>query len=99
MQISKPCRHAQYWLYLAYLSSLVWCNVVQERSIEGVGDGMVEGGAALGMGIYRGFTGLVTKPVEGAKSKGVGGPVQCTAACLACLWPAIESLQKPWPKH
>ncbi|KAL3132004.1 hypothetical protein ABBQ32_14227 [Trebouxia sp. C0010 RCD-2024] len=45
----------------------------QERSIEGVGDGMVEGGAALGMGIYRGFTGLVTKPVEGAKSKGVGG--------------------------
>ena len=46
---------------------------MQERSIEGVGDGMVEGGAALGMGIYRGFTGLVTKPVEGAKSKGVGG--------------------------
>ena len=38
-----------------------------------MGDGMVEGGAALGMGIYRGFTGLVTKPVEGAKSKGVGG--------------------------
>ena len=38
-----------------------------------MGDGMVEGGAALGMSIYRGFTGLVTKPVEGAKSKGVGG--------------------------
>ena len=48
-------------------------NMVQERNIEGVGDGMVEGGAALGMGIYRGFTGLVTKPVEGAKSKGMGG--------------------------
>ena len=47
--------------------------MLQERNIEGVGDGMVEGGAALGMGIYRGFTGLVTKPVEGAKSKGVGG--------------------------
>ena len=30
---------------------------------------MVEGRAVLGMGIYRGFTGLVTKPVEGAKSK------------------------------
>ncbi|KAL0043201.1 hypothetical protein WJX82_003394 [Trebouxia sp. C0006] len=44
----------------------------QERSIDGVGDGMAEGGAALGMGIYRGFTGLVTKHVEGAKSKGVG---------------------------
>lgn len=53
--------------------------MVQERSIEGVGDGMVEGGAALGMGIYRGFTGLVTKPVEGAKSKGVGG-----IHCLCC---------------
>ncbi len=53
---------------------------------------MVEGGAALGMGIYRGFTGLVTKPVEGAKSKGVGGAVQCTIACLACLRPAVESL-------
>ena len=36
-----------------------------------MGDGMVEGGAALGMGIYRGFTGLVTKPVEGAKRKGL----------------------------
>jgi len=64
---------------------LPWCDVVQERSIEGVGDGMVEGGAALGMGIYRGFTGLVTKPVEGAKSKGVGGAVECTAACLVCM--------------
>ncbi|DBB13389.1 TPA: hypothetical protein ACH3X3_005122 [Trebouxia sp. C0006] len=30
----------------------------QERSIEGVGNGMVEGGAASGMGIYHGFTGL-----------------------------------------
>jgi len=37
------------------------------------------------MGIYRGFTGLVTKPVEGAKSKSFGGAVECTAACLACL--------------
>ena len=48
-------------------------NCLQERTVEGVGDGIVEGGAAFGMGIYRGFTGLVTKPVEGAKSKGVGG--------------------------
>jgi hypothetical protein len=59
--------------------------VVQERSIEGVGDGVVEGGAAPGMSIYRSFTGLVTKPVEGAKSKSFGGAVECTAACLACL--------------
>ncbi|DBB13347.1 TPA: hypothetical protein ACH3X3_005082 [Trebouxia sp. C0006] len=49
------------------------CSELSRSSIEGVGDGMVEGGAALGMGIYRRFTGLVTKPVEGAKSKGVGG--------------------------
>ena len=48
-------------------------HYLQERTVEGVGDGIVEGGAAFGMGIYRGFTGLVTKPVEGAKSKGVGG--------------------------
>lgn len=34
---------------------------------------MVEGGAALGMGFYRGVTGLVSKPIEGAKSKGIGG--------------------------
>lgn len=48
-------------------------SLMQERNIEGVGDGVVEGGAALGMGFYRGFTGLVSKPIEGAKSKGVGG--------------------------
>ena len=47
--------------------------LLQERSIGGVGDGVVEGGAALGKGFYRGFTGLVSKPIEGAKSKGVGG--------------------------
>ena len=71
--------------------------MVQERSIEGVGDGMVEGGAALGMGIYRGFTGLVTKPVEGAKSKGVGGPVQCLLLhvlhAYGLLWRAFYEQQ------
>ena len=46
---------------------------------------MVEGGAALGMSVYHGFTGLVTKPVEGAKSKGVGGVVHSTAAYFVCL--------------
>ncbi len=85
MQICRPCCHVQYWLYIVCLSSLVWCDVVQERSIEGVGDSMVEGGVALGMGIYHGFAGLVTKPVEGVESKGVGGAVQCTDACFACL--------------
>ena len=53
--------------------------------MEGVGDGIVEGGAAFGMGIYRGFTGLVTKPVEGAKSKGVGGEHLATAVAHLAL--------------
>lgn len=49
---------------------------------------MVEGGAALGMGFYRGVTGLVSKPIEGAKSKGIGGtrtrpPAIGTAAIYA----------------
>ena len=59
---------------------------------------MVEGGAALG--IYRGFTGLVTKPVEGAKSKGVGSAVQSTAACLHAYELLLRAfyVQKPWPK-
>ena len=69
--------------------------MLQERNIEGVGDGMVEGGAALGMGIYRGFTGLVTKPVEGAKTKGVGGQrypdvlrsdIACSLCQYHCAW-------------
>ncbi len=52
---------------------------------------MVEGGAALGMGIYRGFTGLVTKPVEGAKSKGVGGACHDSPA-VHCAWLLDELL-------
>ena len=44
----------------------------QQRAIGGVGEGLVEGGDALAQGFYRGFTGLVTKPLQGAKA-GVGG--------------------------
>ena len=47
---------------------------------------MVEGGTALGMGICCGFTGLVTKPVEGAKSKGVGGAVLLCTAVYCCMF-------------
>ena len=32
----------------------------------------MEGGDALAQGFYRGFTGLVTKPLQGART-GVGG--------------------------
>jgi vacuolar protein sorting-associated protein 13A/C len=58
----------------------------QQRNIGGVGEGLVEGGDALAQGFYRGFTGLVTKPLQGAKT-GVGGaPLRCAAlgAWLAC---------------
>lgn len=45
----------------------------QERNITGVGEGLAEGGEALGAAFYRGFTGLIAKPLEGAKRDGVGG--------------------------
>ena len=44
----------------------------QARAIGGVGEGLVEGGDALAQGFVRGFTGLVTKPLAGART-GVGG--------------------------
>lgn len=48
----------------------------QERSISGVREGLAEGGEALGMGFYRGMTGLVSKPLEGAQSRGLTGFVK-----------------------
>ena len=36
----------------------------------------MEGGDALAQGFYRGFTGLVSKPLQGAKT-GVGGRSPC----------------------
>ena len=44
----------------------------QQREIGNVGEGLVQGGDALAQGFYRGFTGLVTKPLQGART-GVGG--------------------------
>jgi hypothetical protein len=39
-------------------------------------EGLAEGGEALGMGFYRGVTGLVSKPLEGAQSRGaLGAPL------------------------
>ena len=37
----------------------------------------MEGGDALAQGFYRGFTGLVSKPLQGAKT-GVGGGSPCS---------------------
>lgn len=41
-----------------------------------MGDVIREGGGALAKGFFRGVTGILTKPLEGAKSSGVEGFVQ-----------------------
>lgn len=50
----------------------------QERkgNIEDIGDVIREGGGAFAKGLFRGVTGIVTKPLEGARSSGVEGFVQ-----------------------
>ncbi|KAI5061209.1 hypothetical protein GOP47_0023714 [Adiantum capillus-veneris] len=47
-----------------------------KASVEGFGDGFREGAEALGKGLFRGVTGILTKPLEGARSSGVEGFVQ-----------------------
>ncbi len=44
----------------------------------------MEGGDALAQGFYRGFTGLVTKPLQGART-GVGGMPQSLSNKLGDL--------------
>eukprot|EP00850_Spirogloea_muscicola_P005223 SM000023S07679 [mRNA] locus=s23:814661:836470:+ [translate_table: standard] len=44
-----------------------------KATVEGLGDGLREGGEALAKGLFRGVTGILTKPLEGAKSRGVVG--------------------------
>eukprot|EP00884_Botryococcus_braunii_P010316 jgi/Botrbrau1/19286/Bobra.0073s0029.1 len=51
-------------------------RVARQRNITGVGEGLAEGGEALGAAFYRGLTGLISKPLEGAKRDGVGGFVK-----------------------
>ncbi|PKA57778.1 hypothetical protein AXF42_Ash015155 [Apostasia shenzhenica] len=46
------------------------------KGVEDLGDVIREGGGALAKGFFRGVTGIVTKPLEGAKSSGVEGFVQ-----------------------
>ena len=51
--------------------------VTQEnKGVEDLGDVIREGGGALAKGLFRGVTGILTKPLEGAKSSGVEGFVQ-----------------------
>lgn len=47
-----------------------------KASVEGFGDGFREGAEAFGKGLFRGVTGIVTKPLEGARSSGMEGFVQ-----------------------
>eukprot|EP00250_Pteridium_aquilinum_P021886 c25256_g1_i1 orf=924-13886(-) len=47
-----------------------------KASVEGIGDGFREGAEAFGKGLFRGVTGILTKPLEGARSSGMEGFVQ-----------------------
>ncbi|KAH9766384.1 C2 domain-containing protein [Citrus sinensis] len=48
----------------------------ESKGVEDFGDVIREGGGALAKGLFRGVTGILTKPLEGAKSSGVEGFVQ-----------------------
>ncbi|KAL6952989.1 hypothetical protein U1Q18_041399 [Sarracenia purpurea var. burkii] len=48
----------------------------ENKGVEDFGDVIREGGGALAKGLFRGFTGILTKPLEGAKASGVEGFVQ-----------------------
>ncbi|KAG2314342.1 hypothetical protein Bca52824_017464 [Brassica carinata] len=45
----------------------------ESKGVEDFGDIIREGGGALAKGLFRGVTGILTKPLEGAKSSGVEG--------------------------
>lgn len=48
----------------------------ENKGVEDLGDVIREGGGALAKGLFRGVTGILTKPLEGAKNSGVEGFVQ-----------------------
>ncbi|XP_050117405.1 uncharacterized protein LOC126595103 isoform X2 [Malus sylvestris] len=48
----------------------------ESKGVEDFGDVLREGGGALAKGLFRGVTGILTKPLEGAKNSGVEGFVQ-----------------------
>jgi vacuolar protein sorting-associated protein 13A/C len=55
---------------------LLLCFLQDSKGVEDFGDVIRDGGGALAKGIFRGVTGILTKPIEGAKSSGVEGFVQ-----------------------
>lgn len=48
----------------------------ENKGVEDFGDVIREGGGAFAKGLFRGVTGILTKPLEGAKASGVEGFVQ-----------------------
>ncbi|TYI07189.1 hypothetical protein ES332_A10G210100v1 [Gossypium tomentosum] len=48
----------------------------ESKGVEDLGGVIREGGGALAKGLFRGVTGILTKPLEGAKTSGVEGFVQ-----------------------
>eukprot|EP01132_Coremiostelium_polycephalum_P006743 gene6743-8360_t len=48
-------------------------KIQQAKKPKHIGEGLAMGGIGLGKGIFQGITGIVTKPVEGAKKDGFGG--------------------------
>ncbi|KAF2077768.1 hypothetical protein CYY_000889 [Polysphondylium violaceum] len=48
-------------------------KIHQARKPKHIGEGLAMGGIGLGRGLFQGITGIITKPVEGAKKGGVGG--------------------------
>ncbi|XP_071698618.1 uncharacterized protein [Rutidosis leptorrhynchoides] len=48
----------------------------ENKGVEDFSDVIREGGGALAKGLFRGVTGILTKPLEGAKASGVEGFVQ-----------------------
>ncbi|XP_062178337.1 uncharacterized protein LOC133883124 isoform X2 [Alnus glutinosa] len=48
----------------------------ENKGVEDLGDVIREGGGAFAKGLFRGVTGILTKPLEGAKTSGVEGFVQ-----------------------
>jgi hypothetical protein len=62
----------------------------REREITGVGSMMAESGNSIASGFKRGITGLVNKPVQGAKESGVGGAIQKLFLAPCNLFPSVS---------
>uniref|UniRef100_M4F1C9 Intermembrane lipid transfer protein VPS13-like C-terminal domain-containing protein n=1 Tax=Brassica campestris TaxID=3711 RepID=M4F1C9_BRACM len=63
----------------------------ESKGVEDFGDIIREGGGALAKGLFRGVTGILTKPLEGAKSSGVEGFVSGANAMRMKIAAAITS--------